>query len=116
MSRLTTGSISQSSAGTRILGEPREIMERINDYGRNISVPALQITLTVPFEGNGMFFEYQPNTSTSMPPSARVLSTKQLILTVSGPYLCRLYWRDAVNQLLPLANLLGGVPILISCT
>ncbi|WP_038974153.1 hypothetical protein [Bradyrhizobium genomosp. III] len=67
-----------------VLGEPHEIMQQVNDYGRNISVPAMQISLTVPFEGNGMFFEYQPNTKTSMPPSARVLSTKNLVMTVSG--------------------------------
>ncbi|CAL74724.1 conserved hypothetical protein [Bradyrhizobium sp. ORS 278] len=67
-----------------ILSEPREVMQQVNDYGRNISVHAMEISLTVPFDGDGMFFQYQPSTSTSMPPIAQVLPGRRLILTVSG--------------------------------
>jgi hypothetical protein len=67
-----------------VLGLPQETTQTVNDYGRPIQIAGMQISLTVPFEGEGRFFQFQPNSYTSMPPSGQVLPHRKLVMTVSG--------------------------------
>lgn len=83
-----------------ILSEPREIMQQVIDYGRAISVPALQLTLTVPFEGDSSFFRYQPNTFTSAPPSASIGTGRKLMINIIGRSLEAQQVRSAFEQTL----------------
>src|SRR5437773_1370881 len=55
-----------------ILDEPRETHIEMNDYGRQISVPAALVTLTIPFDGEKDMFYVRPSTFDFAPPSAAV--------------------------------------------
>lgn len=66
-----------------VLSQPKEVYIDVRDYGRSVRVPALQLTLTIPFTGSGRMFEYQPNTSYSVPPEG-VINRQDLILTVTA--------------------------------
>ena len=52
------------------LDEPQETFIQINDYGREIGVPATLVTLTVPFEGEKDMFFVRPSTYDTAPPRA----------------------------------------------
>jgi hypothetical protein len=67
-----------------VLGEPKEITQVNHDYGQPIQVSGIEISLSVPFEGDSRFFQYQPNSYLSAPPSGFVAPGKTLWLTVSG--------------------------------
>jgi hypothetical protein len=54
------------------LEEPQETFIQINDYGREIGVPATLVTLTVPFEGEKDMFFVRPSTYDTAPPRAAV--------------------------------------------
>ena len=54
------------------LDEPQETFIQINDYGREIGVPATLVTLTVPFEGEKDMFFVRPSTYDTAPPRAAV--------------------------------------------
>jgi hypothetical protein len=54
------------------LDEPQETFIQINDYGREISIPATLVTLTVPFEGEKDMFFVRPSTYDTAPPRAAV--------------------------------------------
>jgi hypothetical protein len=55
-----------------LLDEPRETSIEVNDYGRQIRVPATLVALTVPFEGERDMFLVRPSTFDSDPPRAAV--------------------------------------------
>lgn len=55
-----------------LLDEPRETVMEMNDYGRQIRVPATLITLTVPFEGEKDMFFIRPSTFDTAPPRAAI--------------------------------------------
>jgi hypothetical protein len=55
-----------------VLDEPQETFIEVNDYGREIRVPATLVTLTVPFDGEKDMFFVRPSTFDSGPPRAAV--------------------------------------------
>ena len=55
-----------------LLDEPEETFIEINDYGRQIRVPATLVTLTVPFDGEKDMFFVRPSTYDTAPPRAAV--------------------------------------------
>jgi hypothetical protein len=65
-----------------VLSQPREISLAVTDYGRSINLPAFQLTLTIPFEGSGRLFLYQPSTFYSVPPEGRI-SGQDVVITLT---------------------------------
>jgi len=63
--------------------EPTETTIRMNDYGREIHVPATSILLNVPFTGDKDVFDYQPSTYTLSPPRATIAGNV-LYIRVTG--------------------------------
>ncbi|MCP1838750.1 hypothetical protein ACVIHI_008324 [Bradyrhizobium sp. USDA 4524] len=91
-----------------VLSEPRETMQVAKDYGRTINVPGMEISLTIPFEGEGRYFNYQPDAFTSPAPIGQVTSGNKLILIVKGRELVAQQVRDAFeNNLAEIEKYLG---------
>jgi hypothetical protein len=66
-----------------VLDEPQETVVEINDYGRQIRVPATLLTLTVPFDGEREMFFVRPSTFDLGPPRAAVTNDSLVLrLTV----------------------------------
>jgi hypothetical protein len=64
------------------LDEPSETHIEMNDFGRQIRVPATLITLTVPFEGEKDMFFIRPSTFDTAPPRARV-NASDIVLQIT---------------------------------
>jgi hypothetical protein len=68
-----------------LLDEPVETFIEVNDYGRQIRVPATLVTLTVPFDGDKDMYYVRPSTFDSAPPRAAISGqTVILQLTVQA--------------------------------
>jgi hypothetical protein len=57
-----------------VLDEPQETFFEVNDYGRQIRMPATLLTLTVPFDGEKQMFFVRPSQYDLGPPRAAVTS------------------------------------------
>jgi hypothetical protein len=64
-------------------GEPKETTLQVQDYGRQISVPAIAYQITIPFEGDTGLFRHFPATRTLMHPLA-TLAHRELVMTLVG--------------------------------
>ncbi|KYC36340.1 hypothetical protein WA1_42225 [Scytonema hofmannii PCC 7110] len=56
-----------------------ETQQQVNDYGRNISVPATEISFFVPFEGKAELFRYEPSTSETSKPYAFIIQGELIL-------------------------------------
>jgi hypothetical protein len=54
------------------LDEPQETFVEVNDYGRQIRIPATLVILTVPFDGEREMFFVRPSTYDTAPPRAAI--------------------------------------------
>jgi hypothetical protein len=68
-----------------LLDEPVETFIEVNDYGRQIRVPATLVTLTVPFDGDKDMFYVRPSTFDTAPPRAAISGQRVILqLTVQA--------------------------------
>jgi hypothetical protein len=79
--------------------EPQETFIEVNDYGRQIRVPATLVTLTVPFDGEKDMFFVRPSTFDSGPPRAAFTGNSLVLrLTVRNSEQDRV--KDTLNGVL----------------
>jgi hypothetical protein len=62
-----------------LLEEPQETRMDINDYGRQIQVPATLATLSVPFDGDKDMFFVRPSTYDTGPPRAAISGSSVIL-------------------------------------
>jgi hypothetical protein len=62
-----------------LLEEPQETRMDINDYGRQIQVPATLVTLSVPFDGDKDMFFVRPSTYDTGPPRAAISGSSVIL-------------------------------------
>jgi hypothetical protein len=81
------------------LDEPQETFVEVNDYGRQIRIPATLVTLTVPFDGEREILFVRPSTYDIDPPKAAVTGDSVVLhLTVRNSEQERV--KDALNGVL----------------
>lgn len=68
---------------SQVVIDHREVPRRINDYGRDITVTATEIEVSVPFEGASDAFRIQPSMYTMNPPDG-VIAGGQLTFVVDA--------------------------------
>ncbi|MGH7489491.1 MAG: hypothetical protein ACREMY_28405, partial [bacterium] len=57
---------------SQVVIDHREVVRKIKDYGRNITVTATEIDVSVPFEGASDAFRIQPSMYTMDPPAGLI--------------------------------------------
>jgi hypothetical protein len=82
-----------------LVDEPQQTFIEVNDYGRQVSVPATLVTLTVPFDGEREMFFVRPSTFDLGPPRAAVTGEAVVLrLTVRNSQQDRV--KDTLNGVL----------------